>query len=76
MKTTNRKNDKFQISCARRRGLALVCMLCAVFCSCRFRLGQQVTAAITGKVIDPSGAAVTDAKVTATDTERGSVWPR
>lgn len=76
MKTTNRKNDKFQISCARRRGLALVCMLCAVFLLLPVSgWGQQVTAAITGKVIDPSGAAVTDAKVTATDTERGSVWP-
>src|SRR5271170_7176808 len=36
--------------------------------------GQQVMAAITGKVMDPSGAAIPAAKVTATDTERGSVW--
>src|SRR5580704_8517222 len=34
--------------------------------------GQQVMAAITGKVTDPSGAAVPDVKVTAIDTERGS----
>jgi hypothetical protein len=37
--------------------------------------GQQVTAAITGRVTDPSGAAVADAKVTATDKDRGTAWP-
>src|SRR5580704_16674990 len=35
---------------------------------------QEVTAAITGKVTDSSGATIADAKVTATDTERGTVW--
>ena len=34
--------------------------------------GQQVMASITGKVTDPSGAAVPEVKVTAIDTERGS----
>src|SRR5277367_832408 len=34
--------------------------------------GQQVTAAFTGKVTDPSGAAIAGAKVTATDTQRGT----
>lgn len=33
--------------------------------------GQQVTATITGRITDPSGAAVTGAKVTATSLERG-----
>ena len=36
--------------------------------------GQQVTAAFTGKVTDPSGAAVANAKVTATDVDRGTLW--
>ena len=36
--------------------------------------GQQVTASITGKITDPSGAAVANAKVTATSVERGTVY--
>jgi hypothetical protein len=35
--------------------------------------GQQVTAAITGTVVDPGGAPISGATVTATDTERGTV---
>ena len=35
---------------------------------------QQVTAAITGKVTDPSGASIAGAKITATDVDRGSAW--
>jgi hypothetical protein len=36
--------------------------------------GQEVTAAIVGTVTDPSGAPINGAAVTATDTERGTVW--
>jgi hypothetical protein len=36
--------------------------------------GQEVTAGITGTVVDPTGAAVKDAPVTATSTDRGTVW--
>ena len=36
---------------------------------------QTVTAAITGKITDASGASVADAKVIATDLDRGTVWP-
>src|SRR5579875_1212086 len=36
---------------------------------------QQVTAAITGKVTDPSGAAVANATVTAIDSDRRTTWP-
>jgi hypothetical protein len=36
--------------------------------------GQEVTAAIVGTVTDPSGAPIKGASVTATDTERGTLW--
>ncbi|PYT30884.1 MAG: hypothetical protein DMG57_06920 [Acidobacteria bacterium] len=36
--------------------------------------GQQVTAAITGVVTDPSGAPIANAAVTAKDTQRGTAW--
>jgi hypothetical protein len=35
---------------------------------------QEVTAAIVGTVTDPSGAPIKGATVTATDTDRGTVW--
>jgi len=35
---------------------------------------QEVTAAIVGTVTDPSGAPINGANVTATDTERGTIW--
>jgi len=35
---------------------------------------QEVTAAITGTVLDPSGAPIKGATVTAKDTERGTTW--
>jgi hypothetical protein len=37
--------------------------------------GQQITAAITGSVVDPSGAPVIGARVVATDVERGLTYP-
>jgi uncharacterized BrkB/YihY/UPF0761 family membrane protein len=36
--------------------------------------GQDVTASIVGTVTDPSGAPIKDAAVTATNTERGTVY--
>jgi hypothetical protein len=37
--------------------------------------GQQITAAITGSVVDPSGAPVVGARVVALDVERGVTYP-
>ena len=36
--------------------------------------GQEVTAAIVGTVTDPSGSPIKGASVTATDTDRGTIW--
>lgn len=36
--------------------------------------GQQVTAAITGRVTDPSGAAIVGARITAKDLDRETIW--
>jgi hypothetical protein len=36
---------------------------------------QEVTATITGRVTDPTGSAIVGAKVTATDTQRGTQFP-
>ncbi len=46
---------------------------CVVAPTCGW--AQQVTASVTGKVTDATGAAVPGAKVTATDTERGTQYP-
>src|SRR5213080_3317150 len=35
---------------------------------------QEITAAIVGTVVDPSGAPINGASVSATDSERGTVW--
>jgi hypothetical protein len=36
---------------------------------------QEVSAGITGRITDPSGAAIVGATVTARDVDRGTVWP-
>src|SRR5262245_25930679 len=46
----------------------------ATFCFTVPAWGQEVTAAIVGTVTDPSGAPISGAAVTATDTERGITW--
>lgn len=47
--------------------------LCLVFASTRVQ-AQQATAAITGTVVDASGAAIVGAAVTAQDTIRNTTW--
>ena len=49
-----------------------VLAVCALAC-CAW--GQQVAATITGRVNDPSGAAVSGAKITATSVDRGVAYP-
>ena len=49
-------------------------ILLSVFCFLQPVKAQQVTAAITGTVVDPAGAPISGATVTARDTERGTVY--
>ncbi len=52
----------------------LLCLVCALICAMP-ALSQEVSAGITGKVTDPSGAAIVGASVTAKDQDRGTEWP-
>lgn len=64
----------FQSSC--RRLAVLVIGLAVMACSWSFRASaQDVTAAINGIVTDPFGKVVPNAAVSATDIDRGTVWP-
>jgi len=56
-------------------GLGLVCLaLLALLCTANPGRAQDVTAAITGTVMDPSGGAVAGATVTAKSVERGTIF--
>src|SRR5438876_3631332 len=55
-----------------RFGLILL-LLAGLFAALTPAWAQEVTAGIVGTVVDPSGAPIKDATVTATDTERGTV---
>ena len=57
-----------------KRITSLVLFAAMVGCLAVSAWGQQVTAAFTGKVTDPSGAAVVGAKVSAIDADRGTPW--
>src|ERR1700675_1342284 len=50
-----------------RRFLSLVLSLGVLFSTCIFVQGQSTYGSITGSVADPSGAAITDARVTLTN---------
>src|SRR6266853_2052055 len=60
-----------------RRSVAFCCvlfLLMALAGVVQSVWSQEVTAAIVGTVVDPSGAPIKGAKVTATDKERGTVY--
>jgi len=52
----------------------LLFLLMALVGAVQSAWSQEVTAAIVGTVTDPSGAPIKGATVTATDTDRGTVW--
>src|SRR5579863_1758783 len=63
----------------KRSSISIVLVLALAVCeilitSPQLADAQQVSAAITGTVLDPTGAAINGATVNATDVNRGTVW--
>jgi hypothetical protein len=62
-----------------RNGLRVWCALTALlalfFLNTPSSLAQEISAGMTGRITDPTGAAVAGASVTAKDVNRGTVWP-
>src|SRR5581483_11531852 len=57
-----------------RLGFVLILAIALLTTVAPYGVSQETSAGITGKVTDPSGASVTNASVTARDTDRGTVW--
>jgi hypothetical protein len=52
-----------------------LCSFLAILVSCSVALGQDISAKITGTITDASGAVISGATVTASDTSRGTAYP-
>jgi Carboxypeptidase regulatory-like domain/TonB dependent receptor len=66
------KKRKFQ---GRTRfGLPFILITALLLVCAQYGFAQETTAAITGKISDPSGSVVVNATVTAKDADRGTVW--
>jgi len=66
------KRSKFQSPT--QLGFVLILTVALLTALAQSGFAQEATAAITGKISDPSGAAVVGATVTAKDADRGTVW--
>src|SRR5262249_20916078 len=55
--------------------IALLWMAALIALCAGAAFAQEATGSITGKVADPSGAAIAGASVIARDVDRGTVWP-
>ncbi|MEN6606634.1 MAG: carboxypeptidase regulatory-like domain-containing protein, partial [Bryobacteraceae bacterium] len=58
-----------------RVGCAFVALLCLLFLYLPTSTAQEVSAGITGRISDPTGAAVIGANVTAVHVTHGTKWP-
>ncbi len=54
-------------------GMGICALVLALLCGANAAWGQEITASITGTVMDPSGAALAGATVTAKEVDRGTV---
>ena len=66
---------KFGVCMQFKKSTSFLCLLAFTFLVPPSIKAQEVTAAITGTVTDPSGAPIAGASVVATDTARGTAWP-
>src|SRR6516225_792145 len=57
-----------------RRKEILIFAFALLFAFTQAGMAQEVTGAITGRITDPSGAAIAGASVTAKDMDRGTLW--
>jgi len=57
-----------------RFGLVLILAAALFTATSQVGIAQEASASISGKVTDPSGAAVANAAVTARDVDRGTIW--
>ncbi len=57
-----------------RLGFVSILVIALLTALAPYGAAQEASAAITGKVTDPSGAAIANANVSARDVERGTVW--
>ena len=64
------------LSTLKQSTIVVLSILFLAVCLCPIRAAaQEVTATITGTVMDPSGSVVANADAVATDLDRGTVWP-
>jgi carboxypeptidase family protein len=68
------RKSPLQESATRRSVWVAIMLLLGLLCALQPAWSQEVTAAIVGSVVDPSGAPIKGASVVARDTERGVVW--
>lgn len=68
------RKSALQESATRRPAWLAIMLLVGLLCALQPAWSQEVTAAIVGSVVDPSGAPIKGASVVARDTERGVVW--
>jgi len=66
------KRSEFQLPT--RLWLAFILAAALLTAPAQYGLAQEATGAITGRISDPSGAAVAGATVTAKDADRGTTW--
>ncbi len=53
----------------------LLLLAAILTCAVQPASAQEVSAGVTGRITDPSGAAIAGASVTARDVQRGTIWP-